>query len=118
MVKNFTTLVLVYLALGALASARERTWTGVVSDSHCRTKHTSPGREAEACVERCIAEGAEFVLVSGGQVYQLSPQAVFESFGGQSVRIVGRENRGRIDVASFEPVRGTEQARAGTNSSR
>jgi hypothetical protein len=118
MVNNFTALVLIYLALSALASARERTWTGVVSDSHCKTRHSTPSREAEACVERCVADGAEYVLVSGGQVYELTPQAAFESFAGQSVRIVGRESRGRIDVASFEPVRGTGQARAGANSSR
>jgi hypothetical protein len=108
--RNYTALVIAYLALSAVAFARERTWTGVVSDSFCRTKHSKASEEAAACVARCVSNGAEYVLVSGGKVYHLVPQAAFESFAGQSVRVVGREEKGRINVASFEPVR--EGARA------
>lgn len=116
MKRNYTALVIAYLVLSAVAFARERIWTGVVSDSFCKAKHSASSEEAAACVERCVSNGAEYVLVSGGKVYQLIPQAAFESFAGRSVRVVGREEKGKINVASFEPVR--EGARASAEMKR
>jgi hypothetical protein len=96
------------LALGALVAfstvmiAAEGSWTGVVSDSHCGAKHSAASDQAAACVSKCVAGGAKYVLVSGDKVYQLSPQDKFADFAGKSVKVMGTEDKGSITATSVE----------------
>src|SRR5580765_3031092 len=80
------------LLVGATVfGAGERTWTGIISDSHCGAIHKSDiehggritareciiGKEGDASIPGCVSakNGAKFVLVADGKVYQISNQA-------------------------------------------
>jgi Protein of unknown function (DUF5818) len=80
----------------------EKTWTGVVSDSRCGLKHSTPSDEAAMCVEKCVGNGAKYVLVSHGEVFQLSDQDKFGEFAGKSVTVAGTLNGKTIEVTSVE----------------
>jgi hypothetical protein len=72
------------------AGQAERTWTGIISDSHCGAIHKSDiehggritareciiGREGDASIPGCVSQknGAKFVFVTGEKVYQVSNQ--------------------------------------------
>jgi hypothetical protein len=50
----------------------------VVSGSQCGAKHSMAGDDAAACVGKCVAGGATYVLAtSDGKVYQLDNQDKF-----------------------------------------
>jgi hypothetical protein len=79
-----------------------KTWTGVVSDSNCGLKHSDPSDEAAMCVRKCVEGGAQYVLVSGGKVYQLGDQSKFAAFAGRSVKVSGTLEGDTIQVASVK----------------
>lgn len=81
-------------------STSAKTWTGVVSDSNCGLKHSTPSDEAAMCVKKCVGAGAQYVLVSGGKVYQLSDQSKFADFAGRSVKVTGTLKGNVIEVGS------------------
>ncbi len=95
---SITLLIFVCMAWGA----EQKTWTGVVSDSHCGTKHSAASDRAATCVGKCVAGGAKYVLVSGEKVYQLDAQDKFADLAGKSVKVTGTESNDTITVASVE----------------
>ena len=85
-------IVLVFFSLlvfGRLAWGADKTYVGTVSCSHCAAMHATPSADAAKCVEKCIAGGASYVLVSEGKVYKLDAQAKFKGLGGKSVKVTG-----------------------------
>ena len=64
----------------AAVDSRIRNWTGQISDSFCGAVHqrTEPESDkplsARACTLASVEDGATFVLVSGGKVYQIANQ--------------------------------------------
>jgi len=103
----------VFLVAGALLlvasliwAADTSTWTGVVSDSHCGLKHSKASAQAAACVEKCVAGGGKYVLVSGGKLYQVKPQDKFKGLGGKAVTVKGRIEGDTITADSVEPAAG------------
>jgi len=93
-----TVFAILILFFGCLAWAGDTTYTGVVSDSHCGAKHSTPG--AEQCVEGCVAGGAKYVLVSEGKIYQLDPQEKFKGLGGKGVKVTGTLKDDTITVSA------------------
>jgi hypothetical protein len=89
----FAVLVFASLSFG-------KTITGTVSDSGCGMKHAAPSDAAAGCVEKCVAGGGKYVLVSGGKVYQLDNQDKFKGLGGKSVTVTGAVKGTSITVAS------------------
>jgi hypothetical protein len=109
LVSVFALLVLTSLAWGA-----DKSWTGVVSDSGCGAKHSTAGDDAAACVAKCVSNGAKYVLVSNGKVYQLSPQdKISSSLAGRSVKISGSLSGDTITVSSATAANGGEKRPAG-----
>lgn len=96
--KKTVLLAFAVLVFGSLSFAGNKSITGVVSDSHCGAKHSTPGN-AE-CVEHCVSGGASYVLVSKGKVYQLDAQDKFKGLGGKDVTVTGTIKGDSITVAS------------------
>ena len=71
MVKKMLILGATLLLATGLAWASPDSWTGVVSDSHCGLKHSKASAAAATCVEKCVAGGGKYVLVSNKKLYQV-----------------------------------------------
>jgi hypothetical protein len=99
MTKKILLVVFSLLVFGCLSWAADQSWTGTVSDSHCGVNHSTPSAEAAKCVEKCVAGGAKYVLVSGGKVYQLDPQDKFKGKGGTEVKVTGTLSGDTITVS-------------------
>lgn len=98
MTRKFVILLFAILTFGPLAWAAQTSWTGTVSDNQCGvTKHD------KACVEKCAAAGAKYVLVSKGKVYSLDAQDKFKGLGGQRVKVTGTLSGDAITVTSVSP---------------
>jgi len=105
MVKKLVWAAATLLLVGCLvAAADSSTWTGVVSDSHCGLKHSKASAQAAACVEKCVAGGGKYVLVSGGKLYQVEPQEKFKGMGGKAVTVTGTVEGDKITAESVEPA--------------
>jgi Protein of unknown function (DUF5818) len=88
---------------GTVLAADKAAFMGVVSDSQCGAKHSTAGDDAAACVGKCVAGGATYVLAtSDGKVYQLDNQDKFKDYAGKSVKVKGTANGDSIAVESVE----------------
>ncbi len=71
----------------------EGTITGAISDSMCGKDHSKmgdTGKDAKACIEKCVASGAKYVLVDKkGDSYALSDQDKSKELAGKAVAITG-----------------------------
>jgi len=101
--------VLVSLLVGAaMASGAEQTWHGKISDSMCGASHKSAiehsGKKMtdRECVQACIKDGAKYVFVSGGKVYNISNQddPALAEHAGHSVTLKGEMTGDTIKVSS------------------
>ncbi len=103
-----TKFMLVLAASTLLASAA--TYTGVITDSMCRSDHKAMkmGSDPE-CVKACakIDKSVRFVLYDGKNAYKLSDQQTPEKFAGQKVKITGTlfEKTGILQVDKIELAR-------------
>lgn len=91
--------LLVFTGLGLA-----ETLVGTVSDSMCGAKHAAASAAATACVQKCVAAGSSYVLVSKGKVYSLDAQGKFKDFAGQSVKVTGSVSGDSIKVQSVAPA--------------
>ncbi len=93
--------VLALLVLACLAWGADKSWTGVISDSNCGLKHSTPSDAAAACVAKCVSGGGKYVLVSGGKLYQLDPQDKISSdLAGREAKVTGKLSGDTITVTS------------------
>jgi len=105
MSKKLVLLGMALLVFGCMAWAGDgKTFTGVVSDSHCGAKHYKASDAAAGCVAKCVDGGAEYVLVSGGKVYKVDNQEEFEEYAGKSVKVTGIADGDSIRVETVEPA--------------
>jgi hypothetical protein len=102
MTKRIALAVLALLVCGCLAWAADETISGTVSDEGCGVKHATPSADAAACVEKCVAGGKKYVLVSKGKVYQLDPQDQLKGMGGKHVSVTGALSGDTITVTSVK----------------
>jgi hypothetical protein len=110
MTKKVMLLVFSLLMFSCLSWAADKTFSGTVSDNHCGAKHATPSAAAAECVEKCVAGGAQYVLVSHGKVYQLSDQDKFKGMGGKAVKVMGSLSGDTITVSSVAPAGGKTKA--------
>jgi len=96
--KKIAMLAFAVLVFATMSFAK--TITGTVSDGHCAAKHATASDAAATCVEKCVAGGAPYVLVSNGKVYQLDSQDKFKGLGGKTVTVTGTVNGQSIAVKS------------------
>ncbi|MGH9728328.1 MAG: DUF5818 domain-containing protein [Candidatus Acidiferrales bacterium] len=93
--------VLLMTAGLALASPKQQTFTGAISDSMCGASHMMEG-SAKDCTLKCVKDGSKFVLVdSSGKVFQLSDQKTPRAFAGANVKVTGTLNGDTIEVKSI-----------------
>jgi hypothetical protein len=106
-------LLTIVLTLGIPVSpafaAKERTFTGTVSDSMCGAKHMMEGDPA-ACARACLSKGSKYALVVGDQVYTLdtSDKAPLETLDkkiGAKVTVSGTEKDNVITVNSVKAAK-------------
>jgi hypothetical protein len=93
------------LAFVCIALGQDKSWTGVVSDSQCGTKHSTASDGAATCVAKCVSGGSKYALVSEGKVYQIDAQDKFTDFAGKAVKVTGSEKDGAITVSTVEAVK-------------
>lgn len=85
----------------SLASGKQQTFTGAISDSMCGAQHMMDG-SAKDCTLKCVDSGSKFILVdSKGKIYQLSDQKKPRAFAGADVKVVGTLNGDTIEVTSI-----------------
>ena len=93
----------------AISFGAEKTWKGKISDSMCGASHKSAIEHAgkkltdRECVQACIKEGAKYVFVSGGKVYNIENQdfATLADHAGRNVTLKGEMTGDTIKVASI-----------------
>lgn len=97
-----------FLLVAALAfvfsAAQADTFGGVINDSKCGNKHTNADNADTACVNKCVAAGAKYVLEWGGRVMQLDHQEMFTKYAGWVVEIQGTRHGDSIAVKSVKPM--------------
>jgi hypothetical protein len=76
---------------------------GYISDSHCAESKSDMGAKADRikCVNKCIAGGAEAVLVSGDKVYKISNQKAVTDYAGKDVEVDANVNNDTIEVTKI-----------------
>lgn len=102
------------LATAAMATAAEKTWHGKISDSMCGASHKSAIEHAgkkltdRECTQACIKEGAKYVFVSGGKVYNIENQdyAGLAEHAGHNVSLKGEMTGDTIKVSSISMGKG------------
>src|SRR3954464_11137592 len=57
----------IVFAVNSLASAADKTWNGVISDSKCAAKHAKAGDADQECVTKCAARCYEYVFRPEGK---------------------------------------------------
>ncbi len=88
----------------ANAASKEKTYVGVITDSHCGVKGHM-GSAAE-CVKGCVAHGAKYALAYHKKAYIIEPQDLAASHpGGSTVRVHGMIEGDTIHATSIEAVK-------------
>lgn len=100
MTKKLLMGLMAFLVAGTIALAAEKSYTGVVSDSHCGLKHSTPSDAAAECVKKCVSGGGKYVLVSRGKLYNLDPQDKFADFAGKRVKVIGTLSDDTVKASS------------------
>lgn len=103
-------LLTVALASAMSAGAEQRSITGVISESMCRTNHAAMKLSPDSkCVTECVrtAKNVVYVLIAGKDVYRLDDQRKPAAFAARKVTVKGvlDEKTATIAVASIEAAR-------------
>lgn len=98
-----------FLSLGALSARAEETWKGTIGDSMCGVKHSADkhgGKAADhrACVEKCVADGGQYVFLTGGKVMKIANQSFegLKTHAAHEVMLTGEIKDGAIAVSKIE----------------
>jgi len=81
-----------------------QTFSGMITDSHCGSRHTDSKNTASECVRMCVRKGSRYILVDGDRNHELAGNP--EQFGqlaGQRVSLTGVLSGGTIKVSSASP---------------
>jgi hypothetical protein len=97
--------VVIFSAIYSFAG--NRSFTGILTDDMCASKHTMmPGTPDSDCVRACVKAGSKHALLVGAQVYKLDGKsAEVDKSAGQKVKIVGDLAGDSIRVVTIESAR-------------
>lgn len=99
--------IVVVIFGGIYSFAENRSFTGILTDDMCVSKHTMmPGKPDSDCVRACVRAGSKQALLVGAQVYKLSGNSEeVDKLVGQKVKIVGELAGDSIRVVTIESAR-------------
>ena len=99
------------LAASYAFAAKLQTFTGIVGDAVCGSKHTMDGDDI-SCLRTCIQRGSKYDLVVGEKVYVLnlkdqSVAGALDKLASQQARaeVKGEQSGGVIEVQSVVAAR-------------
>jgi len=86
------------------AFAKDKTYSGTVSDAMCGAKHMG---DAASCTRGCVGKGSKYALVVGDKVYTLdtTDKAALDTLdkqAGAKVTVTGAEKGNTITVSSVK----------------
>ncbi len=86
-----------------------KTYTGVISDSMCTSKHMlkhmNAANDAE-CVRKCVKDGFDYVLVVGDDYLVLKGKPEeFDKYAGQKVTVKGTVKKDELTAESVTPAK-------------
>jgi len=84
-----------------------QTFTGVITDTMCRTKHgMRKDQPDDQCIRMCTKGSYLYALFDGTNVLRLSDQKMPAKYPAQKVKVTGTldEKTKTIRVSSIEPV--------------
>jgi hypothetical protein len=105
--RSFVAFTAAVLFSAATTFAADQTWTGKISDSKCGANHMAGehGKKMtdRACTAACVKDGAKYVFVSNGKVYNISNQdnPALAAHAGHSVRLTGEMSGDTIKVSKI-----------------
>lgn len=110
MMKQISMIGLGLITVVGLATAANQTLTGKISDSNCGMSHNTAQHASSMkmsdhdCTLACIKNGAKYVFVTNGKVYQIENQdfSSLPEYAGENVRLTGDMNGNTIKVTSIE----------------
>ena|SRR5713226_273860 len=80
--------------------------TGIVSDGVCKGQHNRKAVTPYGCSLKCVADGADYVLVVGDRVYILEGhKADLDKFAGGRATVAGHVNEDTVVVDSVTAVK-------------
>jgi hypothetical protein len=80
-------------------SAPGRTFSGVITDARCGSKHMDTQQSASGCARLCVSNGAKYIIVDGDRNYQLAGNLEqVDQLAGQRVIVTGVLNGNTINV--------------------
>jgi hypothetical protein len=95
--------ITVEAATQVASDIRQRIFTGLITDDHCRARHDmDSGKSTKECTKMCVRNGSKYVLVEGDKKYDLAgSEAEFDDLAGERVRVVGSLDGNTIKVDSI-----------------
>ena len=113
MTKRFLVFAFALLVVASLSlasdKAKEGSWTGWITDTHCSTNpKVDNAKHPGDCVNKCVKEmGAKYALYtpSDKKVYVLDPQDKAAAHAGHQVTVKGTVDGETIKVSSIQMVK-------------
>jgi hypothetical protein len=98
--------LLLTLALASLLAAAPQTFTGVITDTLCGSRHNMQGHSDADCVKMCTKASGQYALFDGQNILKLSDQKNPAKFAAQKVKVTGTldPKTNTIKVTSIEPA--------------
>lgn len=78
--------------------------TGYVSEAHCGAAHNAPSEANTKCINVCLKQGHDPVLVSNGKVLKFdgASKDKAKAYAGQNVRIDGSMDGDTVKINSID----------------
>lgn len=86
------------LCLSFSAPAFAESWTGLVTDAMCASKHKAGSATDTECARKCVAGGEAAVLVVDGNVYKIDNQSSVKDHIGHTVTVSGKLSGDTIHI--------------------
>ena len=103
---------LAFVCAGATQARTPETWKGTISDSSCGVKHSADkhgdkASDHRACVQKCVAGGGAYVLLSEGKVMKIANQDFegLKTHAAHEVMLTGEIKDDAIVVSKIEAAK-------------
>ncbi len=120
MTKRFLVFAFALLVVASLSlasdKAKEGSWTGWITDTHCGAKNADTGKH-DTCAKKCVDGGmGKYALYNPAdkKVYVLDPQDKVAAHAGHQVTVKGTVDGDTIKVSSIEMVKEKEAGKPKT----